>query len=185
VRFDYLLPKGQQFVGLSRQLLALSPDGSQFVYSTQKGLYLRSLAQTIPRLIPHTDQNSQQPVFSPDGKWICYWSAADNQLKKIAISGGAPITLCSALEPRRPTWSADDMIVFAQSRGIMGISSNGGTPELLADAEGQRLLYRPSSPVSERNYLQVILRAISQPDTSSMVWVTIFLLFHSILTAFK
>ncbi|MBP1609554.1 MAG: serine/threonine protein kinase [Acidobacteria bacterium] len=135
VRFDHDLPAGQQFTQLNRQLLAVSPDGSQFVYSTTAGLYLRSLEQTTARLIPGTDQNSRQPVFSPDGKWICYFSAGENQLKKIAVSGGAPVTLCSIQgSPRRLTWSVEDTIVFSSAGGIMRISPNGGTPELLIKA---------------------------------------------------
>jgi serine/threonine-protein kinase len=139
VRFYHDLPEGQQFTALNRLLLAVSPDGTQFVYSTTAGLYLRSLEQTAARLIPGTDQNSQQPVYSPDGKWICYWSAGDNQLKKIAVSGGAPVTLCGTTDPRRPTWSVEDTIVFGSAGGIMRVSPNGGTPELLIKAEADSL----------------------------------------------
>ena len=75
IRFDYELPEGQQFdltqVG---SILAVSPDGSQFVYSTPEGLYLRSVDELDARLIPGTEGNPQSPFFSPDGKWIGYWS---------------------------------------------------------------------------------------------------------------
>jgi eukaryotic-like serine/threonine-protein kinase len=139
VRFDWELPAGQQFNSLNTIALAVSSDGSQFVYGTKEGLYLRSLEQPAGRLIPGTDENSQFPIFSPDGKWICYWSAASNQLKKIAVSGGAPIMLCNAQVPRQPTWDLDDAIVYAQTEGIMRISSNGGTPELIVKAEGRAI----------------------------------------------
>jgi serine/threonine protein kinase len=139
VRFDHDLPEGQEFTGINRQSLSVSPDGGQFVYSTKAGLYLRSIEQPAARLIPGTDENSRQPVFSPDGKWICYFSTTEGQLKKIAISGGAPITLCSASEPRRPTWDLEGTILYTQLPGIMRVSSNGGTPELLIKAEGKNL----------------------------------------------
>ena len=131
MRFDYELPESQQFTETSLQLLTVSPDGSQFVYSTTSGLYLRALEEPTARLIPGTDESSQEPIFSPDGKSICYFSQKDRQLKKIAVSGGAPVTLCSAQDPRRPTWSIDGSIVYGQSEGIVQISSKGGKPKAL------------------------------------------------------
>ena len=74
--------------------LAVSPDGSQFVYGTTEGLYLRSVDELDARLIAGTDKDSDQPFFSPDGQWIGYLSQSDQKLKKVAISGGAPVVLC-------------------------------------------------------------------------------------------
>jgi hypothetical protein len=82
------------FLTIRGHTLAVSPDGTQFVYSTSEGLYIRSEDELEARLIPGTDDNPQSPFFSPDGQWIGYWSQADNQLKKIAIRGGTPVTLC-------------------------------------------------------------------------------------------
>jgi eukaryotic-like serine/threonine-protein kinase len=137
VRFEYELPDGQQFSGIGA---AVSPDGTQFVYPTTGGLYLQSLDQPNGRLIQGTDGNSQWPVFSPDGQWICFYSRADRQLNKIAVTGGAPVRLCYAASgPRRPTWGTDGTIVYAQNEGIMRISSKGGNPELILKAEGNQL----------------------------------------------
>ena len=41
--------------------------------------------------IPQTE-GAFGPFFSPDGRWIGFF--ADNKLKKVAVSGGAPIDLC-------------------------------------------------------------------------------------------
>jgi serine/threonine protein kinase len=41
-RFYYELPEGQQFSTLNAKVLAVSPDGKQFIYNTSKGIYLRS-----------------------------------------------------------------------------------------------------------------------------------------------
>ena len=78
--------------------LAVSPDGRQFVYSTAKGLYLRSMDELDAKLIAGTERSHNQPFFSPDGKWIGYCSGTDQKLKKIAISGGAPVTLCDVTD---------------------------------------------------------------------------------------
>jgi serine/threonine protein kinase len=139
VRLDYELPEGQQFSNLLFPALAASPDGKQIVYSTTKGLYLRSVDELTAKLVAGTEGNTQQPFFSPDGKWIGYFG--DQKLKKIAVNGGAPVALCSVAVPTGASWGADNTIVYGQLLGgIMRISANGGTPESLIKATSVTLL---------------------------------------------
>ncbi len=146
-RLSYELPKDQQFGNLRDSALAVSPDSRQLVYCTSGGIYLRSMDELDARLIPGTGGNPRLPFFSPDGKWIGYLSGADNQLKKIAISGGAPVSLADAasIGPLigSVSWGTDDMIVFGSppgGRGIMRISANGGNPEEIIKGEGKYFL---------------------------------------------
>jgi eukaryotic-like serine/threonine-protein kinase len=128
MRFDYELPEGQQINGG----LAVSPDGKQFVYSTPQGLYLRSIDELTAKLLPGTEGENRESFFSPDGKWILYFSVTDHRLKKIAINGGAPVALCDVGLLQGATWNEDNTIVYGQVPGdIMRISANGGTPESL------------------------------------------------------
>ncbi|MEJ2244558.1 MAG: hypothetical protein P8Y80_00510, partial [Acidobacteriota bacterium] len=62
MRFEYELPGDQRhrFLG-SKPVLAISPDDSQFVYGTTKGLYIRSMDELIARHIPGTDEISEAP----------------------------------------------------------------------------------------------------------------------------
>jgi len=130
IRLDYELPEDQQFSNLNSHFLAVSPDGSQFVYSTTAGLYSRSLGEWKARFVPGTDQSPSQPFFSPDGKWIGYFSAADGQLKKIPASGGAPVALCPVANLASASWGADNTIVYGDfPNSIMRISASGGIPE--------------------------------------------------------
>ncbi|NIN70617.1 MAG: hypothetical protein GTO46_01530, partial [Gemmatimonadetes bacterium] len=55
----------------------------------------------------------QYPFWSPDSKWIGFFTMADNTLKKIDASGGPPITLCSAVDVKGASWGSDGTIVFA------------------------------------------------------------------------
>ena len=127
MRFYYELPEGQQFSDLIYAALAVSFDGKQFVYSTTKGLYLRSVNELAAKIIPGTEENVQQPLFSPDGKWIGYFSVADRKWKKIAVNGGTPVVLCDATAALNASWGADDRIVYGEAgKGIMRISANGG-----------------------------------------------------------
>jgi serine/threonine-protein kinase len=121
--------------------MALSPDGSRFVYNTGQGLYLRSMDQLEARLIPGTEGVLVNPFFSPDGQWVGYWQ--DNQLKKIAISGGAPVPIGAATAPFGISWATDNTILVGQPDGIRRVSANGGTPELTIKAEGGELFDGP------------------------------------------
>ena len=134
IRFYHDLQDDQQFNNplAGGHTLAVSPDGNQFVYSTSKGLYLRSVDELNAELITGTGENPQSPFFSPDGQWIGYWSQADRRLKKIAIHGGAPVTLCDVTSVLGAIWYADNIIVYSDAqKGIFRVSANGGTPELL------------------------------------------------------
>ena len=129
-RFEIELPEGQQFTDLElRPNLAISPDGKRLVYATPQGLYLRYLDQLTANLITGTEGPAEQPFFSPDGKWIGYY--ADQRLKKIAIGGGAPETICPVTKPYMigASWNADNTIIYGQYPGdIMQVSADGGTP---------------------------------------------------------
>ena len=129
-RLFHELPKDQQFGNLTERAFAVSPDGRQFVYSTTEGLYLRAMDELDAKIIPGTGGNPQKPFFSPDGKWVGY--VAGNQLKKIAISGGAPSVITEAATIGYIDWQTDDTIVFSHpGMGIMRISANGGNPEAI------------------------------------------------------
>ena len=131
-RFYHVLPEDQTFTRTGRTFVALSPDGSRMVYVANQQLYLRAMDTLESTLIPGTDEDPVAPFFSPDGQWIGYWSGADGQLKKIAVSGGAPVTLSDSDNPfGTPHWGNDGNIVWTQDERLLSVSENGGTPELL------------------------------------------------------
>jgi serine/threonine protein kinase/WD40 repeat protein len=130
VRFDYKLSGNRQYGNLTERIFAISPDGSQLVYATNEGLYLHSMDEMESKLLPGTGGVMQRPFFSPDGKWIGFFSSADNRLKKIAIDSGAPVTVAEVSIFGSFDWGPDGVIRYGQvGRGIMAVSSNGGTPE--------------------------------------------------------
>jgi serine/threonine protein kinase len=140
IRFDYDLPEGQQFTRIGFPVLAISPDGKQFVYATSKGLYLRSLDEWKPSRISGTEESTESPFFSPNGKWVGYFSIGDQKLKKISIDGGAPVNLCDVAGLVGAHWYKEDTIVYGQTAGdIMLISDKGGSPESLVKVQGNYL----------------------------------------------
>ena len=140
-RFDYDLPDGHVFRSAGRPVMAFSPDGRHFVYNTRGGLHLRSMGALETRLIPGTESGLTSPFFSPDGESVGYFQ--QNDLKRIAITGGAPVIIGDATIPFGASWGPDDTILFAQPNGILRVSANGGTPELVIPAAEGELMYGP------------------------------------------
>jgi eukaryotic-like serine/threonine-protein kinase len=130
-RFAYTVPAEQSFRNTGRNVFALSPDGRRFVYNTNQGLFLRELGELEARLIPGTEETLANPFFSPDGQSVAYRTSG-GQLKRIAISGGAPVVIADNLENLNgASWSQDNTILLGQTGGIYRVSANGGTPELI------------------------------------------------------
>ena len=156
-RFDYLLPEGRQFRGTGHPVMAVSPDGRWFVYNSTGGLYVRAMRELAARLVPGTEGGLTNPTFSPDGQWIAYYQ--ESQLKRITISGGAPVVICAATNPFGVSWEADNTILFGQPEGIMRVSANGGTPELVIRAEKGEQMHGPQALPDGESVLFSVTRA--------------------------
>ncbi len=135
IRFSLPLPPGETLTAAGRHAVALSSDGTRLVYSANDQLYLRAMDQMEATPVRGTEGGTS-PFFSPDGEWIGFY-AAGGQLKKVAVSGGAPVTLCEAQTSLGARWGADDTIIFGQrGTGILQVSADGGTPEVLIPLTG-------------------------------------------------
>jgi serine/threonine-protein kinase len=115
--------------------LTLSPDGTMLVLVAAKNgasqIYIRHLSQLQASPLAGTS-GASSPFFSPDGQWLGFF--ADGKLKKISLTGGAPVTLADAPTPRGGSWGEDGYIVFHPNPlgGLLRVSSAGGTAEPLA-----------------------------------------------------
>jgi Tol biopolymer transport system component len=133
VRFAILPPAGLEAGDWSWPLAALSPDGTRVVLSYDRGgtsaLYQRSIGQLEATLIPGTE-DGHAPFFSPDGKWIAF--ATERQMRKVALDGGAPVTLCEC-PWGGGTWGPDDTIVYTPdyTDGLFRLPAGGGAPRQL------------------------------------------------------
>jgi serine/threonine-protein kinase len=144
-RFTFALGEGQQFPAGNRQRLAVSPDGTLLVYAANSQLYLRSMSDLEARPIPGTRQASPpvDPVFSPDSRSIAFYAPVDNTIKKIAVSGGAAVTICPADVLFGLRWNTDGIVFGQGSKGIMRVSANGGRPEVLVSVKNGEFAYGP------------------------------------------
>jgi serine/threonine-protein kinase len=148
-RFPFILPNGQSIaLPANRRLVGLSPDGTQMVYVANGRLYVRSMAELEARAIQGSERDVAvtDPTFSPDGRSVAFYAPADQAIKRIAVTGGVAVTVCRADIPYGIDWQSN-AIVFGQGRkGIMRVSPDGGSPEVLVrvkateEAHGPQLL---------------------------------------------
>jgi len=69
------LPEGQPFTRTGRRVVALSADGSRLTFVANRQIYLRNLNELTAAPIPGTENTDPaEPVFSPDGQWLAFWS---------------------------------------------------------------------------------------------------------------
>jgi serine/threonine protein kinase/Tol biopolymer transport system component len=143
VRFS-LVPSSAQplnLQGFFRQI-AISPDGTHIAYiaGVESQLMIRGIDELDA--VPLRGATGGFPFFSPDGRWIGYFTGASGELKRSSLLGGPPVTICRFQgTPRGATWGADNTIIFATNdtnTGLMSVSSAGGEPKILTKPDPAR-----------------------------------------------
>jgi eukaryotic-like serine/threonine-protein kinase len=155
-------------------VVALSADGGRLVYTANLRLYMRAMDQLEATPIGGTegtpDTAGRNPFFSPDGQWIGFWQ--DGQLKKISVTGGAPVVLCAAQNPFGASWASDNTILYGQGEqgagGIWRVSGDGGKPEYLVKLEADQVAQGPQMLPGGRAILFTLARR-SDWDTAQIV----------------
>ena len=145
MRFAIPLDSGDTIVSSFLNRVAVSPDGSLIAcnvarpaavsLTTRPGAptgavvvrSLRELAWKTPVEV------AGSPFFSPDGRWLGLLQAFAQRLSKLALSGGAPVTLSTFADsqPGGATWASDGTVYFVSSTpgGIVRVSGEeGGQP---------------------------------------------------------
>jgi Tol biopolymer transport system component/predicted Ser/Thr protein kinase len=151
-RFEYTLPEGQNFTRGGRHVLAISPDGTKLAYVANQQLYLRAMDQIQAQPVRGTNEDPMEPVFSPDSQWLAYFVPAGEGnnnlaagawvLKKIAVAGGAPLTLCQLpVPPFGASWS-NGTIAFGINRpdssSAQAIPDSGGSLRTLVTTDPKK-----------------------------------------------
>jgi len=121
--------------------IALSPDGHllAFVSGAANGpgqLWIRSMDSQEARAVPGADA-AVYLFWSPDSANVGFFS--QGKLKKIAVAGGPPQTLCDVASARGGTWNRDGVILFSAgpTSAIYRVSAAGGTPVAVTKLDSQ------------------------------------------------
>ena len=130
----FVVPFEEGLQGGPTPAIAISPDGTRIAYAALPGrqIFVRAIGALAAR--PITEARPALPrslAFSPQGDWIAYLDPTESAIKRVEVTGGAPITVC-----RTPTdvsgigWSGDSL-VYAIEGGIMQVPASGGEPQQL------------------------------------------------------
>ena len=150
--------------------LAISPDGMRIVYrgGDPARIFTRAIQDLDPVSLDGTTEG-RAPFFSPDGRWIGFFLRTGNdvELRKVALAGGAPVTIARATGlPRGASWGDDDVIVFATSdsaTGLMSVPASGGDVTVLTKPEPETEHVSPSVLPEGRAVLFGITPLTRQP----------------------
>jgi eukaryotic-like serine/threonine-protein kinase len=160
---------------------ALSPDGRYVAFLAESGgtrsLWVRALGSQAAQQLDKTEA-AIDPFWSPDSKNIAFY--AGGKLKRIAVAGGSPISICDATSVEGGTWlqqasadgQTDGVILFAPSQAspILRVPASGGVPSpvtKLAQGEaghlfpqflpdGKRFLFFANGGVRPGIYVQAL-----------------------------
>jgi serine/threonine-protein kinase len=185
-RFPVTLPQDQNFTNVGRKFVAVSRDGSAMVYVANQRLYYRQMSELEARPIPGTETflTVLNPVFSPDGRSLAFWAASDRTLKKIAVSGGAAVTLGPAdAGPLGISWEEGGITFGQGAQGVFRVSENGGKPERLVSVKddervdnpqvlpgGRAILYSlQSAGGSDWDRGQIVVQALEAGSTRQLL----------------
>jgi eukaryotic-like serine/threonine-protein kinase len=164
MRFVMTLPQGQAVTNTVRQIIDISADGSRMLYAANQTLFVREMSEFTARPVSGVDATQGglvNPIFSPDGQSIAYYSGTELAIKRVAISGGAPTTVCKVDAPIfGMSWSGDEIFYGQGPGGIMRVADTGGKPESLARMQPGEFAFGPQILPGRRNVLFTIARGI-------------------------
>ena len=154
----------------STAIFQLSPDGRVLAFSaiesSRSHLWIRPIDSLVAQAVPGTEDASY-PFWSPDSAFIGYF--VPGKLKKIALSGGPPQTICDAPDGRGGTWNSDGVIVFSPGPGsaIQRVSAAGGVPTPLTKLTTPDELHRfPAFLPDNKHFLYLV--DLGKPEASGI-----------------
>jgi serine/threonine-protein kinase len=127
-------PAGVAGVGVSSGGVAVSPDGRYIAYAAARGskqqAFLRAIEQSEARPVPGTE-GADGVFFSPDSQWLGFVTGR-SVIKKIAVAGGAALSLGGSGVVVGASWGTNGLIAFAPAgSSLQQISESGGAPGTL------------------------------------------------------
>jgi hypothetical protein len=124
--------------------LAISRDGRSigYVALTRQGrlLFVRRAEDFTPRAIGGT-AGVWEAFFSPDGQWIGFIAA--DRLRRVAVTGGQPVTIAEAANYHSGMWADDGSIYMGGRAGLAKVLPDGQITELVKPEPNEGALTEP------------------------------------------
>ena len=173
-RFAIAAPDGTTYA-------AISPNGRHICYlagNASGNLWIQDLDREKPRQIAGTE-GAQAPFWSPDSNFVAF--VARNNLKKVPVLEGLPITVCSMTGSPTDfhgTWSPDGTSIVWSSRFSSGgpsrlyqVPALGGDPRLMIEPEELEVdkgFYNPHFLPFEAGG-RALMYAVGSPSSTEIV----------------
>src|SRR5262249_18722428 len=97
--------------------------------STDQGLFVRPLDQLEWHSLGSDTKGATDVFFSPDGRWLGFYSVGEGILEKIPVAGGPSVAIATLPDFAGATWGAKDMIIVGGAPGLARLSASGGAPQ--------------------------------------------------------
>ena len=180
--FEIELPEQVDFTSTGRRVVAISPDGSRIVFVANAQLWMRLIDDLVATPIPGTER-ARSPFFSHDGQQVGFEDNESDQLKRVAVTGGAPVLIDAIGEIFGASWADNDMIYFGQgAEGIWQVPGTGGTPEIVIEMQdgdrahgpqllpgGEWLLFTVLSTGGDWNAASIVAQSLVTGDRVELI----------------
>ncbi len=147
-----ILPPAETRLVQYGSTISLSPDGRTLAFVTEgeagTRVWLRPLGSEVARPLEQADTAgpSVRATFlgggmfwSPDSRYFGY-ATLSGKLRKVAVAGGEPTTICNLKWARGADWGSRDQIVFAAApeSALYAVSAAGGEPTQVTTLDASR-----------------------------------------------
>jgi Tol biopolymer transport system component len=150
VRFQVPQPPKLPVVGSPK----LSPDGRYLAFNATDDagvtrVWVRPMDALEAQPLPGTE-GATRPFWSPDSRFLGF--IAGGKLKKVAVTGGPPQTVCDAPGGADGSWGEDGTILFDGSANdpIWKVASGGGVASALVDGKTDQVGWPQFLPGGKR-----------------------------------
>jgi eukaryotic-like serine/threonine-protein kinase len=172
-RFSIAMPEGEFHRASWNNRLAIAPDGSRIAFisvgatATSTKFWVRALRDLESKLVK--DLVVGVAFFSPDGRWLGYFTPNPPSIRKLPLGGGAPVTILARNSTGNAgaTWADDDTIYFVSEvpGGVLGVPVAGGQPKEIVKieaTEGERIVKYPAALPGGKALLYTMATADSE-----------------------
>ena len=74
---------------------------------------------------------------------IAFWQASEKTIKRIAVVGGAAVTICPATQVFGLSWTRDGLLIGQGGDRIVRCDASGGTPQTIVTAQDGEVIAGP------------------------------------------
>jgi len=123
--------------------LAVSPDGSQIIYTTvSDNLHQLCIKETYGEayhILPGTEEGFL-PFFSPDGDWLGFINSNNGMMNKLLLPDGTPVPMFQSFGfIRGAVWTEDNQIIYGtMNSGLYITSLDDGIEQILTEPDTSR-----------------------------------------------